>query len=229
MKNLYRTELEKYIYLAKSVAPIRFIKKLGTYIYRNNRTLSEEKLLSISSSYIETGLSKNIAALTQRMLDGKLSLSEWQIRMGTSLKESHIINMLIGRGGRGAATLSDYGRVGNILRWDEYRHLQMFAEEIKAGSLSDAQILARVKMYANSTKKSYWIGRDGAMLDAGFTTERRILHPAEHCPDCIGYAEQGWMPIGTLPEPGEGSVCLSNCQCTKEYRRGLDGPNIPAG
>jgi hypothetical protein len=31
--------------------------------------------------------------------------------------------------------------------------------------------------------------------------------------NCIEYYEQGWQPEGTLPVPGEGSECLSNCQC----------------
>ena len=43
---------------------------------------------------------------------------------------------------------------------------------------------------------------------------------AEHCPDCISFAAEGWQPIGHFPTPCDGSTqCLVNCQCHKEYRK----------
>jgi hypothetical protein len=73
-------------------------------------------------------------------------------------------------------------------------------------------------MYANKTRTAYYDGKVAAAKDAGLVEERRRLNPAEHCADCIGFANLGWQPIGSLPEPGEQSVCRANCKCTKEFR-----------
>lgn len=207
-------------------SPLKFVKDLGVYIFRNGRKLAESRLHSISENYISSGLSRNLGKLTDRMLAGKLSLADWQSRMAASLKDGHITNMLIGRGGKNAATFADYGRVGGVIR-SEYRALSQFAEQIKNGELSEAQIKARIQLYANSVQRSYWSGRTAAMSDAAYDIERRVLHPAEHCDDCIGYADMGWVPIGSLPEPGSASRCGSNCKCTKEFGKSAEQQMMP--
>jgi hypothetical protein len=51
----------------------------------------------------------------------------------------------------------------------------------------------------------------------GGQQERRFLHAAEHCPDCVDVAGRGWVPIGTLPRIGD-SQCRTRCRCTFSYR-----------
>jgi hypothetical protein len=160
---------------------------------------------------------ENLRTITERMIGGQIDLSTWQRQAAQELKESYITNMLISRGGVNAVTQADYGRQGGRLA-SEYRYLNNFAQEIASGNLSEAQILARIDQYGNGVQKAYYDGLTAANEEAGLTEERRILNDAEHCDDCVDYAAEGWVKIGTLPEPGEGSECRSNCQCEKEYR-----------
>lgn len=188
--------------------------------YRNRATgrlVSEKRILSMAEEYAEYSRS-NIEALTRRFVEGELDLATWQERMARELKNAHIVAHLAGRGGRRAATQADWGQLGGRLRY-EYERLTMFARDIKAGTLTQAQIEARAKTYAGAVRKSYFDGKTRAATAApDLVEERRVLSPVENCEDCQRYADMGWQPIGTLPEPGEGSRCRGNCRCTKEYR-----------
>jgi len=159
----------------------------------------------------------NMDRQTERLINGDINLQTWQDRMRREIKDAHITNMVVGRGGRQQVEFSDWGRVGQRLQM-QYRFLDTFAQEIQQGNMTEAQIRARAVMYATAPRTAYFDGMTAAGQAAGHTEERRILNPAEHCDDCIGYAARGWVPVGTLPKPGQGSVCLSNCKCEYETR-----------
>lgn len=159
----------------------------------------------------------NLQDITDRMIDGRITLSSWQQQIAAELKDAWGVNIRIGRGGASQMTQADYGRYGGRLAY-EYNRLTRFAIEIETGNLTPGQIKARMQLYANAVRVGYWDGKTAAGFAAGFTEERRVLTPAENCPDCIGYAAQGWQPLGSLPEPGTNSVCGRNCRCEKEYR-----------
>lgn len=77
----------------------------------------------------------------------------------------------------------------------------------------------RAQMYANSAREAFHRAERVSKEAAGYAEERRVTTAAESCPDCRELAARGWQPIGSLPQPGDGStVCLTNCQCYKEYR-----------
>jgi hypothetical protein len=154
--------------------------------------------------------------MTQRMIDGKMSLGDWQRSMAKEIKDAHIISATAGRGGRDQMTQSDWGRVGARLRF-EYKHLNDFAQEVKDKGIT-GNTLNRAGMYGEAPRTAFYDGLTAAKKVAAFTEERRITNSKETCPDCIGYEAQGWQPIGVLPEPGQRSVCGHNCKCEKEYR-----------
>ncbi len=194
---------------------IYYDKHWGQYIQASGSTVPEEALLKISNQ-ITNFAGDGFKYSTEYLLKGKMDLVGWQKEMAQGIKDAYIVNGQLGKGGKLQMTFSDYGKLGAQIK-QEYRHLTKFAEDIAGGKLSEAQINARVALYAESTKKAYWIGKTSAMNVAGFDMERRVMSPAEHCDDCVGYAALGWQPIGSLPEPGSGSVCGGNCKCHKEY------------
>ncbi len=195
-----------------------FVRGVGRY--RNlasGQFVAEKSLQSVVESYADSYVRPALESTTEKFLRGEISLTSWQEQIARELKDAYVTVSAIGRGGRGSMGFSDWGRVGGHLRF-EYRHLNTFAQEIKNGMLSAGQIRFRVGLYADGVKVVYWEGRRAAMVDAGYTQSRRVLHPAEHCEDCVGYASQGWVPIGTQPPPGLGSRCLHECKCTEEFR-----------
>ena len=68
----------------------------------------------------------------------------------------------------------------------------------------------------------YGFAASGAMLLAatqGQTMMRRIARADRRtCNDCREYAGQGWVPIGTLPPPGQMCACHDRCRCYVEYQ-----------
>lgn len=220
--SLYRTMSEsrlmtEYIHALQRTHGYYFDRDEAVYRSRyNNRAVSEETVLANADRYEET-ITENIVRLTERFVDGGIDLESWQVRVADEIKNGYIVSASVGRGGRDQMTSADWGRVGGRLRW-EYTYLENFALEIYQGNLTEAQILQRAKLYGRSVRVGYFDGLTAAKQAGVFVEERRVLGVAEHCPDCIEYANMGWQPIGTLPEPGERSVCLRNCKCSKHYR-----------
>lgn len=189
----------------------RRYRDLGTGRYIAERTITA-KLDKYNDAVAE-----HMRRETERFIAGQIDLATWQQGVAKDLKDAYIVNLQIGRGGVNVTTFADYGREGGRLNF-EYRRLNQFAQEIALGNLSDKQIAARLELYIPGIRTAYYDGKTAAGQAAGLTEERRVLSPVENCDDCVGYADQGWVPIGTLPEPGTQSACMHNCQCEKEYR-----------
>lgn len=156
-----------------------------------------------------------VQAYTEVLIAGETDIAGWQEAVMVELRRAHTQAAALGRGGWAQMTPADWGRTGSTLK-QEYQFLADFAAEIN--TLSEAQIRARINQYADHLQQSFWAGMTSAQGEAGLTEERRVLTPAEHCDDCRAYAEMGWQPLGSLPEPGVGSVCGAKCRCEKEYR-----------
>ena len=85
----------------------------------------------------------------------------------------------------------EYGRIGQRLR-AEYTYLERFARDIVAGRVSGAMALARVQLYAESVRSSYWEGTTIRQEKQGYSMMRRVLDSqAKHCDDCIRFASMG--------------------------------------
>lgn len=113
-----------------------------------------------------------------------ISPDDWRSAMRREIKDEYIRQYLLGKGGIEQMTSADWGSIGGDLAF-QYAKLDGFAEEIKAGLLSEAQITARSRMYINSARKAY----EKANIRA------------------LGLPE--------LPQyPADGQqICLSNCKC----------------
>jgi hypothetical protein len=202
-----------------SKKPFEYDPRIGGYRdTQTGRKMSQASVLREAENYHETVLRPNITETTDRFIDGKYSIEQWQEKMTQHLRDAWRDTAVAGRGGKKHMTYSDYGKLGSRLR-QEYRYLRNFAQGIKDGKYTEAQIRAIADQYADGPRTAYFDGKTAAMRDdAGMTEERRILGASEHCENCIAYAAMGWQPIGTLPEPGTQCLGRHRCKCTKEYR-----------
>ena len=164
--------------------------------------------------------SNNLAGM---LAGGQLNTRDWEISMRQAIKTEYIQQYMLGKGGLSQMTQADWGSIGGMLA-DQYRYLGGFAQEVKAGQLSEAQVAARSKMYINSGREAY--ERAQRRTEGEANEVAWMLTVAEHCPDCIAFAQLGWQPIEPWPFvnngnalPGSGNTqCLTNCQCHLEYR-----------
>jgi hypothetical protein len=171
----------------------------------------------------------DLARLAEATAEGVVSPDILFNEAARILKRTHIEAALAGRQAAVQGPIQGaLSRIMNIIAplrggleeklRSELGFMSSFISEITAGNLSEAQIAARFDMYGDGISKTYWGAQTAVQSASGFTEERRILNGDNHCDDCIGYASQGWQPIGTLPEPGDECQCISNCNCGKEYQ-----------
>ena len=221
---LINASLEQLIYRQDAVLrqpDWTFDSAIGRYRDRNTgRFLSKREALALTERGI-LAAGRELQQITDLMLSGGIPLGDWQRRFAQLLKELHLGQYILGRGGAANVYPADFLAVARTLK-EEYRYLDAFARDISLGKLSEAQLRARARLYLNKTTSSYWLGNATAQERATHPREmRRLLAPVEHCPDCLAYASAGWVPVGTLPMPGVNCQCGANCRCSVEYRDGV--------
>jgi len=195
-----------------------FDRGTGRYRDKRGRFLSRKAVQAIVDKRIEK-LTTKLRRYTQMLSDSNLTLDQWQASVREAIKAAHVQNAIIGKGGRDNMTASDYGKIGHRLR-QEYAYLQGFASDLLEQRVSLPMALARIGLYAESSRGSYWQGTELRQQEQGYSLMRRILDPqAKHCDDCVRYARSGVVAIGSLPLPGQRCECRARCRCTVEYMK----------
>lgn len=193
-------------------------RKKGQYISRwTGKPVKEATVRRSVEKFNSKFVGDNIQMHTDRFLAGEIQLQTWQRRVANELKQSHIINYSVGKGGRAQVKPADWGKIGNALK-QQYRYLNNFAMAIKNGQLTPGQIKYRIGLYGKSVRSSYFSGLTAAKAVAGYSQERRKTTSKEPCDRCEEIERWGWQPIGTVPDPGTDCQGLTNCKCYKEYK-----------
>ena len=168
---------------------------------------------------IEEQTTLQISLLSEAYRNGDIPLAEWELGMVQNIKEGTIASALLANGGAGNMTGEDWQAVQERIDTQVWGFLAGFAAALAAGTvILDGRFVARAKLYGLAVGGAFW---DIQLLKAalkGLTQSRRHLGQAEHCPDCVRYADMGWQPIGVLPPPKVDSACRSNCKCSMEFR-----------
>jgi hypothetical protein len=95
--------------------------------------------------------------------------------------------------------------------------LKYLFQDIIDGKVSPGTLDNRLRMFGQSGKLTYWETK-ADIAKSNFTQARRILAPAEHCPNCIEYARRGWGAIANVILPTQACQCRTNCKCTLEFK-----------
>lgn len=190
----------------------------GRYRGANGRFLSQKAIEALIDGRIGK-LERQLKDFTQRLIDGSITVDQWQGSVREALKPAHIQATMVGAGGKAALSQADYGRIGQKLR-SEYAYLQKFASSLLANGLSAPMALARIGLYAESIRGSFWEGVSIRQQRQGYSLMQRILDSqAAHCQDCLDYAGRGIVSIGSLPMPGQRCACRTRCRCSVRYLR----------
>ena len=190
----------------------------GRYRNERGRFLSQGAIETLVSGRIDK-LDATLRRVTKMMAEGNITLDQWQGSVREAIKAAHIQAAIIGHGGKDSMGPAEYGRIGQRLR-AEYAYLQGFANDILSGRISVAMAVARISLYAQSVRGSYWQGLELRKQKEGYGMMRRILDSqAQHCEDCIQYSARGIVSIGSIPLPGQRCACRSRCRCSVQYFR----------
>jgi len=200
-----------------------WVDKLGKYRDLKTGRFVSEKLITRELDKVVSASAEAMKGLTRRMVDGSLSLPEWQLAMEKEIKLVTRQAAVIARGGLNQMSPADWGRVGAETK-RQYQFLRKFANEVASGKQPlNGRAVVRAGLYGESGRGAYQETKRSAAKRKGFTEERRVLGFAEHCESsggldgCVELAAKGWQPIGKLPRIGE-SPCRTHCHCNFEYR-----------
>lgn len=160
----------------------------------------------------------DLATIGDLLIEGKISLRTWQVETANTLKILHAQQYVLGIGGQSQLQKEDYLEIGRELK-SQYKYLQGFAYDVQAGNITKAQFKYRLQLYGNSSKVSFFRGKQKSARAAGYTHAKRLLGIAEHCPDCLRYHARGVVPIAELVLPTQACVCGPNCKCNVLYFR----------
>lgn len=188
--------------------------------YRNNETGQYVSVTEVRAA-VDTVIDNSgeaVTTLSQRLITGDITLSEWRDGLAATLKALHVAAGVAASGGFASTSASDYGFIGSQIK-KQYEYLNGFASDIASGKQAlDGSLLARAEMYAESARGTFSEVELRANVNAGNTLAKRVLGNSNSCGGCVDAAGQGWMPIDEMPPIGS-LQCLSRCHCSIVYRK----------
>ena len=178
-----------------------------------------ESLLQKDAARFALSTRSQMGDLAAQLVRGEISQEVWYQETRTLMRLSYRRNVLLANGGTETMTPTAWGRFGAEMK-KQYKYLDNFAGEIATGKQAlNGRVVVRAGMYGDASYAQYQNWKLQAEVRAGYAIEaRRVLHPAEHCEDCVSYAAKGWMPAADVPPIGD-SRCLTHCKCSIETRK----------
>lgn len=181
----------------------------GRFITRDEVRRWLDKLIDASQRRVQD------ASLLVR--DGKISVSAWEEIMRQEIKRTQLGAAALLNGGWKNLGPREYGRVGGLVR-EQFRFLDKLANDLRQKKIpTDGRFLNRAGQYPAAARSDFHDAQGERLESAGYTEERSVLAPAEHCGECVDQASLGWVPIGTCVPVGQ-RQCGNNCHCSMRYR-----------
>lgn len=189
------------------------------YDLTSGQFISNETLAGGLQSMMDAS-ALNMNAVTQKLIDGNISLANWQTAMMTEIKNTNVASAALANGGWAQMTASDWGASGQLIR-EQYDYLRGYAAEIANGTQAlDGRALVRSDLYADAANGTFWeMDKRSHLLD-GYDMARRVLEVKDegNCDGCIEAAAEGWLPIDEVLPIGD-AECMTRCRCSIEYSR----------
>jgi len=196
--------------------------------YRQSEGLYYRGQRAVSIAEIEQIIGRDRANTTERyrrqvqeLIDGNITLADWQRFMASDLYHSHLRMTQAGAGTAAGLNAEHLRRLGDRLS-AEFTALSGFAAAIAIGSVSAIAMIARASRYATNTGASYYDAEHALRVSQGGWQGRRSLDPgADHCPECPGYVTDGFVAAAEVVPKGDRCSCRGNCRCLVIWRRSL--------
>jgi hypothetical protein len=198
------------------VAVFSFSPETGRYRLASGRFVPDVTVREALDTVIQAQADQ-MRSLTQSLIDGAITLADWQRQSIQAIKLAHLEGLALARGGWQQLTQADFGWVGQRLRV-QYTYLSQFAQQIADGSQTlGAGALVRAEMYAEAGRATHREAQRRLAEDRGMVEERNQLGAVDHCGGCVSQTAAGWVPLGTLVPVGSRD-CLSRCGCWMQWR-----------
>lgn len=170
---------------------------------------------------IDTVIEKSAArmrGLTERLVSGGTDLASWQQGAAAEIKSLHVAIGIVASGGQAQLSQAGYGFLGSQIK-PQYQFLNQFAADLASGKTPlNGRAVARADLYSRAAAGTFYEVQRRDERRKGNRLEARMRRASESCADCVGYAAQGYVPLGTLPAIGSASRCRTRCKCVFVWR-----------
>ncbi len=202
-----------------STEEISYNPRAGRYVRSDGKFVGKEVIRNLVDQE-QQQLKVRLQAHTRLMTNQQITLTEWQLRMSESLRDSHLRIGILGAGGQARAQSQHFGAIGYQLR-RQYQYVDGFARALYEGKLTREQALRRAGSYADSINTTFHRAEQISREDEGFDEALRSLDPqARHCGSCVEHSTNGeWRPTSQVVPPGTNCACGQHCKCQIYYRR----------
>lgn len=210
----------------RSRAQTGAVVRLPGYAYNGNvqryRNLSTGRFVSRPDITgllrdVADGAGERLAQLGRAGVRGDLTARQFYEMMQREVKYAYNACAAMAAGGWDRMGAKDWGKNGYLLK-GQYGFLRDFAADIASGKLTEAQAMARARLYGDSAYSRYWELDKQKQQAAGVTLCRWLTAGDEKvCPSCLELEGRGFVPLTQLPLPG-GEV-HAGCRCDLEYQQ----------
>ena len=159
---------------------------------------------------------KEADTLSALIADKAMPVGEWEAGMQAVVRRAYEANCILARGGLAQVTDEDREKIHELLEF-QFERLDRFAGQIvdEHWTAKGGAIRRRADMYVNSARQIFWYIETQNQKEIGGKWERWVLiggvGDENTCADCIALSAKGWVELGTLPQPTDGSTqCFFN-------------------
>lgn len=186
------------------------------YVDASGKFVARSKVKAALDVVIDAA-ARDIEDIAGRLQSGQIDIGEWYRETAARIKTINVASAALAVGGTHGLTPSVLGSTAARIK-RQYQFLSQFAYELENGLPLDGTFLSRAASYGHSGRPTYEAIVRKRDIAAGDESERRRLHPGEHCRGCVEEAAKGWQPAGVLKDIGD-CECLNFCNCTFERSR----------
>jgi len=151
----------------RSLPQFRWNKAANRYIGANGRFVSQSTIRAGLDGFI-TASTETMGGLSTALIEGELTLAQWQAEMMVLSKDVNLAGAALERGGWQSMSQADFGRVGQKVR-GEYGFLNNFADEIANGTQRlDGTLVNLSKLYGEHGRVTYYDSARAHAEEDGF-------------------------------------------------------------
>lgn len=200
---------------------VLFIERRLQYS-QNDRAIAERRMLQRIRAQQQRS-SRILEQHSQDLINGNISVQQWQRRVANHVRNDHLRMMQLGAGTRARVNRRHLERLQKRLWGNEFSgelgSLSRLSERLQAGEISQKMLLYRSRMFALNTRVSYEEARQVNFIDREWVGRRTLDPSSDHCPDCPAYQRLSWVPASEIVPVGAECRCGGRCRCRTEYRR----------
>lgn len=171
--------------------------RLRNYVDLSTGRMVKRELITDLLRTVIAGAERRMGLLGELVAQGQITPRQFYELMAREIKLATNVSAALASGGWQNVSFSAWGRNGALIR-AEYGYLRGFVQEIGLGGLSEAQIIARAKLYGNTAYGRFWEIEQAGQQARGMRLMKLLPRMDDRtCPVCIAEAKRGWQPVGT--------------------------------